>query len=144
MVFSFHSAYSKGDLTRQKPIVIKIDLISFNGKSHFFSPSEISFETSKLYKLILVNNSKSKHYFTSKGFSDAVYTRKIQVTKQNARIAEIKGNISEIEVFPGYSVEWWFVPIKTGEFTDLNCRVQDRLTGKSHNEMGMTGKIIIY
>ena len=58
-------------------------------------------------------------------------------------MAEVKGNISEIEVFPNNEVEWWFVPIKTGEFDDLICSVKDLQTNKKHSEMGMVGKIII-
>ena len=36
-----------------------------------------------------------------------------------------------------------FVPIKTGQFDDLNCSVKDLQTNKKHSEMGMVGKIII-
>ena len=43
----------------------------------------------------------------------------------------MKGNISEIEVFPNNVVEWWFVPIKTGEFDDLKCSVKDLQTIKT-------------
>ena len=47
-----------------------------------------------------------------------------------------KGNISEIEVFPNNVVEWWFVPIKTGEFDDLICSVKDLQTNKKHSRNG--------
>ena len=57
--------FSKGDLTRQKPQEIKINLVGVSGKNHFFSPSEIRLETGVLYKLTLTNKSNSKHYFTS-------------------------------------------------------------------------------
>ena len=40
-----------GDLTRQNPIEIKIDMKS-SVESHFFSPSLIRLETSKLYKIV--------------------------------------------------------------------------------------------
>ena len=36
------------------------------------------------------------------------------------------GAIKEIEVFPNNIVEWWFVPIKTGEFKDLFCKIEDK------------------
>ena len=69
---------------------------------------------------------------------------KVQVLKNGERIAEIKGNISDVEVFPKSIVEWWLVPIKTGEFDDLHCYVKDKKTGKTHLEMGMVGTIIVY
>ena len=55
VIFSlFQNTYAAGDLTRQNPIEIKIDMRS-SGESHFFSPSLIRLETSKLYKIVLKN-----------------------------------------------------------------------------------------
>lgn len=136
--------FPKGDLTRQKPQEIKINLVGESGKNHFFSPSEIKLETGVLYKLILINKSQNKHYFTSTKFADAVFTRKVQVMDDEKKIAEVKGQIKEIEIFPGFSVEWWLIPIKTGIYDDLNCRVLDEISRKKHNKMGMTGKIVVY
>ena len=56
---------------------------------------------------------------------------------------KIKGNIYEVEIFPNNTLEWWFVPVKTGVFEDLYCKVIDKKINKSHAEMGMRGKIII-
>ena len=133
----------KGDLTRQKPISIEVLLKGSSGEFHYYEPSLLKFETGKLYKLKLINLSDSKHYFTSKEFADSIFTRKIQVNKDAEKIAEIKGNISEIEILPNNALEWWFVPVKTGVFDDLNCKVIDKKINKSHAEMGMRGKIII-
>ena len=144
VIFSlFQNAYAAGDLTRKNPIEIKMDMRN-SGESHFFSPSLIRLETGKLYKIVLKNSSDVKHYFSSPKFSKAVFTRKVQVLKNGERIAEIKGNISDIEVFPKSIVEWWLVPIKTGEFDDLHCYVKDKKAGKTHAEMGMVGTIIVY
>ena len=132
-----------GDLTKQKPIEMNVQLNGKTGKIHFFSPNILIFETGKLYKLKIINSSESKHYFSSSNFSKSIFTRKIQINKNDEKIAEVKGNISEIEVFPNNIVEWWFVPIKTGEFDDLICSVKDLQTNKKHSEMGIVGKIII-
>ena len=132
-----------GDLTKQKPIEMNVQLNGKTGKMHFFSPNVLTFKTGKLYKLKIINTSKSKHYFSSSNFSKSIFTRKIQINKNEKKVAEVKGNISEIEVFPNNEVEWWFVPIKTGEFDDLICSVKDLQTNKKHSEMGMVGKIII-
>ena len=138
-------AHSKaeGDLTRKKPIEKVVFLKGNAGKEHFFEPNVLEFKTGNLYKLIIINNSTSKHYFTSEGFAKAVFTRKIQVKNKKKMVAEIKGVIYEVEVFPNQFIEWWFVPVKTGKFDDLNCKVKDKETNKKHSDMGMVGEIII-
>ena len=143
LVLPFKNSFSKGDLTRQKGIEVEVNLKGEIGKVHFFEPSTLKFETGKLYKLKLINLSDSKHYFTSKKFSNSIFTRKIQINKNNEKIAEVKGIIKEIEVFPNNIVEWWFVPIKTGEFKDLFCKIEDKKAGQTHEQMGMRGTIII-
>ncbi|WP_297808448.1 hypothetical protein [uncultured Methylophaga sp.] len=145
-LFWFSSvAVAEGDLTRQTPIEVEVQLGV--GEAHRFSPSHLEFETGKLYKLVLINNSSAKHYFTSMGLAKRVFSRKVQVMKEVdgkfSRTAEIKGDISEIEVFPGHRVEWWFVPVQTGELTDLHCHVDDEASGMTHEELGMTGTISI-
>ena len=141
---SFSDVITKGDLTRQKPITKIVNFNSIDGSSHMYEPNILEFETGVLYKLILENKSKYKHYFTSYNFSRSIFTRKVQINFKNQKIAEVKGEIKEIEIFPGQNLEWWFVPVKTGEFNDLFCRVKDKKTNLTHSEMGMTGTIKIY
>src|SRR5690348_18080905 len=74
------AAIAAGDLSRQTPIEVTVDL-GAPGK-HEFAPKQLRFETGKLYKLILRNNSNDPHYFTSHAFSQMVWTRKAQVTQQ--------------------------------------------------------------
>ena len=81
---------------------------------------------------------EKKHYFSSEGLSRSVFTRKVQVNGKGGKaIAEVKGNVREIEVYPGGTAEWWFVPVKIGKFSDLECTI------KGHTEAGMVGKITI-
>jgi uncharacterized cupredoxin-like copper-binding protein len=135
--------WSAGDLAKQNPIEVTVDL----GKpgQHAFVPREIRFETGKLYKLILRNPSEDPHYFTSDAFSGMVFTRKVQVTQQrdgkSVTLAEFKGAIREIEVYPGHAAEWWFVPVAAGRVTDLRCGIVK--DGKTHAELGMVGEIVI-
>ena len=143
VVFNLSESFSKGDLTRQKVIEVEVNLKGENGKVHFFEPSTLKFETGKLYKLKIQNLSDSKHYFTSENFSNSIFTRKIQINKNYSKVAEVKGIIKEVEVFPSNIVEWWFVPLKTGVFDDLFCRIKDKITKQTHEEMGMKGTIII-
>lgn len=130
-------ANAGGDLTAQKPIVLTVELGDAKGAPRF-SPDTLRLETGKLYQLRLVNPSSVAHYFTSEKFAAAVYTRKVQINGADGKPrAEIKGSVREIEVFPGASAEWWFVPIKTGSLTDLRCTIA------GHTEAGMVGRIVI-
>ena len=137
-----YNSYS-ADLTRQKEIEKIVLLKGEQGKIHFYEPNELVFNTGKLYKLIIKNESDSKHYFTSTLFAKSIFTRKVQVSLNNKKVAEIKGIINNVEVWPNHQLEWWFVPIKTGVFKDLYCNVKDTKTNLSHANMGMTGTIII-
>jgi uncharacterized cupredoxin-like copper-binding protein len=136
--------HAAGDLSRQDPITVTVDL-GTPGK-HAFIPDKLRFETGKLYKLVLRNRSDAPHYFTSHAFSQMVFTRKAQVTQERAgkivTLAEFKGAIREIEIYPGHSAEWWFVPVAAGRVTDLHCGIRAP-DGKTHAEHGMTGEIVI-
>lgn len=138
-------ALAAGDLSKQTPIEMTVDLGSPSGK-HEFSPNLLRFETGKLYKLILRNASNDPHYFTSHAFSQMVFTRKVQVTQsrdgKTVTLAEFKGAIREIEVYPGQSAEWWLVPIAAGRVTDLRCGITGS-DGKTHADLGMVGEIVI-
>ena len=143
IVFLERKTFAKGDLTRLSPIEVEVLMKGKKGSVHYFEPSVLKFETGKLYKLEIKNISDSKHYFTSSDFVNSIFTRKVQVMKGKDKIAEIKGYIKEVEVFPKNIVEWWFVPLKTGTFDDLFCKVFDQKSRKTHKEMGMIGTIII-
>jgi uncharacterized cupredoxin-like copper-binding protein len=130
-------ALAAGDMTQQTPIDIKVQLGDEKNALRFV-PAKIELETGKLYRLILSNPSTEKHYFSSEGLSQAVFTRKVQVNGAAGKAsAEVKGVIREIEVYPNAVTEWWFVPIKTGNFGDLKCTIP------GHAEAGMVGHILI-
>ncbi len=130
-------ASAAGDLTAQTPIEVKVQLGDKDNALRFF-PDKIELETGKLYKLVLHNPSPMAHYFSSEGLSRAVFTRKAQVLGPDGKtIAEVKGAISEIEVYPGGTAEWWFVPVKAATLNDLKCTI------KGHSEGGMVGTITI-
>jgi uncharacterized cupredoxin-like copper-binding protein len=139
------SARAAGDLSRQEPIEVVVEL----GKpgQHVFVPNRLRFETGKLYKLVLRNPSNDPHYFTSDAFTQLIYTRKVQVVQSRGgkteTLAEFKGAIREIEVYPGQTAEWWFVPVATGRVTDLRCGIVGK-DGKTHTDHGMVGEIVIH
>jgi uncharacterized cupredoxin-like copper-binding protein len=134
------AARSAGNLAGQEPIEVTVEL----GRpgQHVFVPSKLRFETGKLCKLVLRNPSNDPHYFTSHGFTQLIYTRKVQVVRDGKALAEFKGAIREIEVYPGQTAEWWFVPVATGRITDLRCGIATG-GGRTHAEEGMTGEIVI-
>jgi uncharacterized cupredoxin-like copper-binding protein len=138
------AGYAASDLSRQNPIEVTVEL----GKpgQHVFVPKQIKFETGKLYKLVLRNTSNDPHYFTSHNFSAMVWTRKVQVVQARdgkpTTLAEFKGAIREIEVYPGHAAEWWLVPVAAGRISDLMCGIKDK-SGKTHAELGMVGEIVI-
>ena len=137
-------AHPAGDLSKQEPIVVTVEL----GKpgQHAFVPSRLRFETGKLYKLVLKNPSNDPHYFTSHAFTQLVFTRKVQVVQERdgrpATLAEFKGAIREVEVYPGHAAEWWFVPVQAGRFADLRCDIKAE-DGRTHAEHGMRGEVVI-
>lgn len=132
-----NNATAAGDLTAQQPIEVRVQLGDKDNALRFV-PDKLQFETGKLYKLVLHNASGLPHYFSSEGFARAVFTRKAQVLGPDGKaIAEIKGSIAEVEVLPGGTAEWWFVPIKTATLNDLRCTVE------GHAQGGMTGAISI-
>ncbi|MDF0493483.1 MULTISPECIES: biphenyl 2,3-dioxygenase [Bradyrhizobium] len=137
-------AFAAGNLAGQEPIEVTIEL----GKpgQHVFVPNKLRFETGKLYKLVLKNPSNDAHYFTSQGFAQLIFTRKVQAmgTRDGklAALAEFKGAIREIEVYPGQTAEWWFVPVATGRVTDLRCGIV-AADGRTHADHGMIGEIVI-
>src|SRR5574340_340006 len=122
-VYSTGVALAAGDMTQQAPIDIKVQLGNEKNALRFV-PDNIDLETGKLYRLILSNPSPQKHYFSSEGLSQAVFTRKVQVNDATGKaLAEVKGVIREIEVYPNAVSEWWFVPVKTGHIGDLKCTI---------------------
>lgn len=97
-----------------------------------FTPSTFTFERDVPHKLVIRNTGSVKHYFTAATFFRAIATRKAQTTD-----GEIKAPyFSAIEVFPGRSVDLYFVPVNAGSY-GLECTI----TG--HAEQGMTGAIVI-
>lgn len=139
------SAIAGGNLAKQQPIEVRLDLGKDGIDKHRYYPDKLIFETGKLYKLVIHNPSNSKHYFTSLGLAGKVYSRKVQVMDDLGAgakaIGEIKGAIREIEVYPGGTAEWFFVPVATGT-VEMGCGIKDK-DGKTHAEKGMHGTITI-
>lgn len=109
---------------------IKVSLGNSQGELKFF-PNQMQLETGKPYTILLDNPSPVKHYFTSKDFADASWTKKVQAGK-----VEVKGAIHELELQPGANAEWVLTPMKAGIY-ELHCSI------KGHAAAGMSGEIIV-
>ncbi len=109
---------------------MKVSLGNSRGELKFF-PTSIQLEIGKPYKLLLDNPSPVKHYFTSKDFADASWTKKVQVGK-----VEVKGAIHELELKPEAEAEWVLTPMKSGTY-ELHCSI------KGHAAAGMVGEIVV-
>lgn len=126
-----------GDLTQQEPKRVSVELSNAAGEKKF-SPDRLTFETGTLTILTIHNNSEKSYYFGSNGFADSVYSRKLVLLAADKKqpLAEIYGPVRRIELYPGQTLEWWFVPVRTGTFDDLMSR-------KSEAAAGMKGVIEI-
>ena len=120
----------EGAIARLNATEVRVSLGSSAGELKFF-PDTLEFVAGKTYKLILDNPSPQKHYFTSKDFADASWTRKVE-----AGNVEVKGAVHELELKPTAVAEWVFVPMKPGTYY-LHCTIA------GHTEAGMTGEITI-
>ena len=98
-----------------------------------FNPPNLSFRQGVPYKLVIKNEGSQKHYFTAEGFFRAIATRKLQSNSDG----EVKAPyFSAIEVYPGRSLDLYFIAVKTGSYP-LVCTIE------GHAGLGMKGEIRI-
>ncbi len=117
-------------LAAPPPADVTVSLGNAADELRFF-PNQLEFKTGQKYKLTLMNPSHSKHYFTAKDFADSSWTQKVEAGQ-----VEVKGAIHELELRPGATAEWFFVPMKPGTY-ELHCSVP------GHQAAGMVGEIIL-
>jgi len=110
VLFSTSLVWAGGDLSRQTPVELKV-LLGAKDNEFAIRPRTWNLETGKLYKVALVNEGKVKHEWVASEFALTLWTRKVQVGG-----VEVKGVINEIELEAGAKADWYFVPIRTGEF----------------------------
>ncbi|MFQ6672714.1 MAG: hypothetical protein ACE5KY_05390 [Candidatus Tectimicrobiota bacterium] len=102
-------------------------------KEYAFSPSTLVFQAGLPYKLVITNEGTMKHYFTAEAFFKAIATRKVQSTDGDVKAPYFRA----IEVYPGRSMELYFIPVKTGLYNELRCTIP------GHTGLGMRGQIQI-
>jgi uncharacterized cupredoxin-like copper-binding protein len=98
-----------------------------------YSPETLVFLEGVPTRLVIENQGSQKHYFTAEDFFRAIATRKVQSNTDG----EIKAPyFTAIEVYPGRSLDLYFVPITRGAYP-LHCTIP------GHSELGMRGEIRI-
>ena len=131
-------AYADGDLSRADIKTVVLEMGTNDDGGMYFKPSHLKFKTGQAYKIVLKNVDKVKHEVEANEFSDKIFTRKVEIKDNNdGLVAEIKGNIREVEIGPGKQVEWFVVPIQTGTEMGMVCALP------GHKEAGMHGLITI-
>lgn len=130
-------AQADGDLSRANVQTVVLEMGTRDGRM-YFEPEHMKFKTGQAYKIVLKNVDSIKHEVESHGFAEKIFTRKVEVKdSKGGLVAEIKGNIREVEVGPMREVEWYVVPIQTGAKMEMVCAIA------GHREAGMHGTITI-
>lgn len=124
------NAFSAPAPSQQPATAVQVSLGNETGEL-VFVPDHLSFEAGQRYKLRLSNPSPQKHYFTAKDFADSIWSQKVE-----AGNVEVKGAIHELELKPGATAEWVFIPLKPGTY-ELHCSIA------GHAEAGMIGELTI-
>lgn len=111
----------------------KLETVTVTMKDFAYQPQTLVFREGLPIKLVIENRGSQKHYFTAEAFFKAIATRKVQSNVDG----EIKAPyFSAIEVYPGRSLDLYFIPVIPGSYP-LRCTIS------GHTELGMTGEIRI-
>ncbi len=110
-----------------------IEKVSVVLTEYSYNPSSMHLKVAVPYRLEIKNAGTVKHYFTAEEFFKAIATRKVQSNVDG----EIKAPyFSALEVFPGRSLDMYFVPVTKGSYR-LHCTIA------GHEVQGMHGTIVI-
>jgi uncharacterized cupredoxin-like copper-binding protein len=130
---------------KTKPQRIILSLGREGDRKRLFHPSLISLAVGRPYTLVIENPSLEVHEFDAPDLVSAARSSDVKVLDDigaTARpLAKIVGTPAEIEVMPGGTVEWTFVPVLAGSY-DILCDIEDQ-SGKTHTAMGMKGLITV-
>jgi len=117
--------------------VIEVHLGSKSNQMVFF-PGRITLNKGERYLLVLTNPSPVTHEFASEIFANHIETEKVKVLDRKGDLAAyVVGNIVEVELLPGNSIEWEFVTKSAAPHIDLFCDIP------GHRDAGMVGEINI-
>ncbi|MFT5676952.1 MAG: putative cupredoxin-like copper-binding protein [Paraglaciecola sp.] len=131
-------AYADGDLSRADIKTVVLEMGTNDDGRMYFTPSHLKLKTGQAYKIVLKNVDKVKHEVEANEFADKIFTRKVEIKdSKGGLVAEIKGNVREVEIGPNTQVEWFVVPVQTGTEMEMVCALP------GHKEAGMHGLITV-
>lgn len=119
------AAAAATDSGQSKPTDI-VMLLGTKDEDRVFTPSKQTFEAGKAYRLVLINITSEKHFFSAPDFTAAISSRKLEFKGDAA-----KDPAGAIEVGSGGRAAWAFVPVRAGSYP-LEC------TSPGHAKDGMT------
>ena len=123
-----------------QPEAIEVRVETGSADGHLrFVPDAFRFQRGKYYKLVIHNPSPMAHYFTSDGLATRVFTRKVEFMDAGGNtVAEVHGDIRDMELLPGATLAWFFYPMTKGTGIRIYCHKE------GHTEAGMVGEIEIF
>ncbi len=125
-------AYAAGDLSRNDIQTVVLEMGTDDDGNMYFTPGDLTFETGRAYKLHMVNVDEIKHEVSLAEMGERIFTRKVEIeTTDGELVAEIKGQINEVEIGPLQAVDWYFVPVQTMDDSEIKCEIE------GHYEAGM-------
>jgi len=126
-------AYASGDLSRADIQTVVLEMGTTDDGDMFFTPNDLTFETGQAYKLHMVNTDEIKHEVSLGEMTERIFTRKIEIeTAAEDLVAEIKGQIYEVEIGPHQTVDWYFVPIQTMDDAEIKCEIEGHYDAGMH------------
>ena len=131
------AAQAAGDLSRANVQTVTMEMGS-NDDGMYFAPNEFTWETGQAYKWVLTNVDDIKHELAINEMRERVFTRKLEIADADGNlVAEIKGDINEVEIGPHQTVEWFLVPVQTADKIKITCEIP------GHEEAGMFGYVTL-
>jgi plastocyanin len=113
---------------QQGPIVLSLLLgLDTEAGDSEIVPSKLMLQAETPYKLVIINPSEVAHVLTLPEFSTTV---------KHSSAPAFPYKPGRIDVAAGETMEWYFVPTKTGHYK-MGCAI------RAHAEAGMHGEIVV-
>lgn len=130
------AAYAEGDLSRLNVIEVPVELGS-NDNGMFINFAVSDFNTGQAYDLVITNTDDFKHEIALNEFGEVIFTRKLEISDADGNlVAEIKGQIREVEIGASQTVHWFIVPVQSSsEPFEITCELDGHYDSGMHTEI---------
>ncbi len=132
------AAFAEGDLSRADVQKLPLEMGTDDDGNMYFKPNHFDLTTGQAYAFVMTNVDDFKHEVSLNEMLERIFVRKVEIEADDGElVAEIKGHITEVEVGPHQTVEWFFVPVQTGEDIEITCEIE------GHYDAGMHATVTI-